>query len=157
MPKSEVKLEVGRRVPSFRSEVGSRLREVEKSFKNRATVAAVCDVSKSTFQNWIEGRADPSFEGLARLSAATGISLDWLATGRGGKDVGTTAPAAVDEDLLCEVIEAVEAVLEERHLTLVPAKKALLLADLYMMILEEEGMEASAKGDLIKRMVRLAS
>ncbi|WP_316978006.1 LexA family transcriptional regulator [Shumkonia mesophila] len=83
MPKSEATFEVGSRVPSFRSEVGSRLREVEKSFKNRATVAAVCGVSKSTFQNWVEGRADPSFEGLSRLSAETGISLDWLATGRG--------------------------------------------------------------------------
>ena len=38
-------------------------------------------VAKSSFQRWVEGRSDPSFEGLSRLAEATGTSLDWLARG----------------------------------------------------------------------------
>jgi transcriptional regulator with XRE-family HTH domain len=67
----------------FESEVGSRLREVEKKFKNREEAAQAAGVAKSTFQRWVEGKADPSFKGLTLLARATGVSLDWLATGEG--------------------------------------------------------------------------
>jgi len=67
--------------PSFREQVGSRLRELEKRFANRSVAAEAAGVVKSTLQNWIEGRADPSFEGMARLARAAGVSVEWLATG----------------------------------------------------------------------------
>lgn len=47
--------------------------------------AAVAEVSTSTFSSWVNGKADPSFEGLWRLAKAAGVSLDWLATGEGPK------------------------------------------------------------------------
>lgn len=76
--------EVGEGVPPFRGELGKRLRELEKQFKNREAAAKAALVAKSTFQNWVEGKADPSFEGLANFARKTGVSLDWLA-GRGGE------------------------------------------------------------------------
>lgn len=80
--KPELGKETGKMVPSFRVELGTRLREVEKRFKNRAEAARAAGVAKSTLQNWIEGKADPSFQGLAALAKAADISMDWLATGR---------------------------------------------------------------------------
>lgn len=78
-PKVERQKEVGSTVPAFRSELGSRLRELEKGFTNRETAAKAAGAAKSTFQSWIEGKADPSFEGLASFARQTGVSLDWLA------------------------------------------------------------------------------
>jgi phage repressor protein C with HTH and peptisase S24 domain len=76
--------ELGHAVPSFRAELGIRLRWIEKTyFQTRADAAEVAAVSKSTLQRWIEGGSDPSFEGLAKLARHTGVSLDWLATGQG--------------------------------------------------------------------------
>lgn len=85
MPKKEPHEKAGTGVPSFRSEVGTRLREVENRFKNRAEAAAAAGVAKSTLQNWIEGKADPSFEGLVKLAEASGVSIEWLAKGGGAR------------------------------------------------------------------------
>jgi transcriptional regulator with XRE-family HTH domain len=71
----------GSTAPSFRAQVGSRLRALEKKFANRAAAAKAAGVAKSTLQSWVEGKADPSFEGLTRLAAAAGVSIEWLATG----------------------------------------------------------------------------
>ena len=70
-------------VPSFRDELGTRLRELEKGFANREEAAKAAGVAKSTLQRWIEGKSDPSFEGLVRLAGAAGVSVEWLATGQG--------------------------------------------------------------------------
>ena len=64
-------------------DIGTRLRAIESVFPNRARAAAAAGVAKSTFQSWVTGERDPSFIALARLCAATGFSLDWLATGEG--------------------------------------------------------------------------
>lgn len=71
---------------AFHVELSTRLRELEKRFVNRDAAANAAGVAKSTFQRWVEGKSDPSFEGLARLANHTGMSLDWLAG-------GTVAPA----------------------------------------------------------------
>ena len=69
-------------VHRFRDELSNRLREAEARFPNRAAAAAAAGVAKSTFQSWVEGKRDPSFEGLAQFAATTGVSLDWIAHGR---------------------------------------------------------------------------
>ena len=82
-------------VHSFRGELSNRLRQAEARFPNRAAAAAAAGVATSTFQSWVEGKRDPSFEGLARFAAATGVSLDWIAHGRTSSaapnDSGSTA------------------------------------------------------------------
>ncbi len=70
-------------VDGFRAELSTRIREIEKRFANRAEAAKAAGVAKSSFQRWVEGKADPSFEGLSQFAAAAGVSLDWLAFGRG--------------------------------------------------------------------------
>lgn len=67
---------------AFRSNLGFRLRELEKRFQNRETAAKAAGVAKSTLQNWIEGKSDPSFLGLVKLCQAAGEDLNWLASGK---------------------------------------------------------------------------
>ncbi|QPC44597.1 helix-turn-helix domain-containing protein [Kaustia mangrovi] len=112
-------------VPSFRTEVGNRLRELEKRFKNRAEAASAAGVAKSTLQSWIEGKADPSFEGLSRLAAKTGTSLDWLA-GRNLGDIGgeesspSSSTSGIQAEVFKEVSRAVARVHKEEGIKLPP-------------------------------------
>lgn len=81
MPNEKADQLAGSTAQSFRSQVGNRLRALEKKFSNRAAAAKAAGVAKSTLQSWVEGKADPSFEGLTRLAAAAGVSMEWLANG----------------------------------------------------------------------------
>lgn len=94
-------------VDSFRDELKTRLRQVERRFKNRAEAANAAGVAKSSFQRWVEGKSDPSFEGLSRLAEAAGISLDWLAYGRPPPDF----VLATDQGLLVGEAKTANAVL----------------------------------------------
>ena len=62
----------------FREGLGERLRQVSAPFANRSEVANSIGVGKSTFQSWVEGRAAPSFEAMARLAQVTNVSPNWL-------------------------------------------------------------------------------
>lgn len=139
----------------FEREVGTRLREVEKLFRNREEAAMAAGVAKSTFQRWVEGKADPSFHGLTRLAAKTGVSLDWLATGwEPDPKTGSTAPAdsgagrgdSVDEALLGNVVEGLERFLEDEDLRLRPDRRARLVVLLYRHMARARAEEA-ARGE----------
>lgn len=65
----------------FREGLGERLRQVSAPFANRTEVAKSIGVGKSTFQSWVEGRAAPSFEAMARLAQVANVSPNWLAFG----------------------------------------------------------------------------
>lgn len=67
--------------PEFRLELGNRLREVERSLGSRERAAKIANVAVSTLQSWVEGKAAARIEALAKLSAETGYTLEWLAFG----------------------------------------------------------------------------
>ena len=115
MPKREENADLGSLPPTFRAEVGMRLRELEKRFTNREAAALAAGVAKSTFQRWVEGKSDASFEGLARLAKETGVSLDWLAYG-----VSQTPSSQAQPALISEVMRAVANTLETEGLQLAP-------------------------------------
>lgn len=156
---------------SFRDEVGSRLREIENEFKNREEAAKAAGVSKSAFQAWVLGKADPSFEGLSRLAKATGYLLDWIATGEGPKSLGEVhadhalheanaphqakAAGGLDDFLLVDTVVEVEDLLDLEGLTgLDSLKKAQLILLVYKRRLESrESGERFTSADIV-RLVR---
>lgn len=83
---SKAPADIKKEVLVYRKEVGNRLREVEKRFANRAEAARSAGVAKSTLQNWIEGKTDPSFLGIVRLAQAADVDVAWLITGEGKPD-----------------------------------------------------------------------
>lgn len=155
--------------PGFRAEVGSRLGELEKQFPNRAAAAKAAGVAKSTFQDWVHGKRDPSFEGLVRFAQATGVSLEWIAYGKDAEKINTSAATDsnvstdFDADILRQVVLAVEEELQNRNKQVSPEGKALLIQEIYIHMREHEAegtrdMRARrALVDWIRRMVTVAS
>lgn len=79
---------------SSKAEISARIRFAADKFNNRAEAANAAGVSKTTVQTWVDGSKSPSFEALARLAGEAGISLDWIATGKGG---GADTPSALNQ------------------------------------------------------------
>lgn len=52
-------------------------------FDSRKQAATVAGVRAEMLTRYSKGQNAPGFDAMARLAAAAGISLDWLATGRG--------------------------------------------------------------------------
>lgn len=144
------------------NEVAERIRTVRRALNlSRPGIAEKLGCSPMSWKAYEQGASWPGGKILSNLRSL-GVSIDWLLTGQGqmfAPPVGDTFPGhagPVNEALLRDVIEAVEQVLGDIRRSMPPAKKALLLTELYMMILEEN-MESATKRDLVRRMVRLAS
>ncbi len=116
---------------TFLAAVGNRLRDVEAHFRNRSLACESAGVSKSTFQRWVNGESDPSFSGLAAIGAETGISLDWIATGKGdmyGRAAVRPSPGTrgaadtIDEELLGSLAGGIAAVHGEAAVEISPTQ-----------------------------------
>ncbi|WP_130472775.1 LexA family transcriptional regulator [Candidatus Magnetaquicoccus inordinatus] len=71
----------------------SRLNDVvnQEDIGNWAQLSKVANIPMSTLQSIKKG-VNPGFDTISRIAAATGISLDWLATGEGPKMRGKHDP-----------------------------------------------------------------
>lgn len=67
----------------FDQELGRRIKRVLELYPSRQKAADVSGRSDDQLAKYIAGRASPTFEAMARLLRAKGVSLDWLATGEG--------------------------------------------------------------------------
>ena len=77
-----------------------RLRLIMQQFGSVADLARAVGVSDNAIYKWVSGRGQPSMMSLVNLSKAAGVSVEWLATGRGGPSKGkseihTSEPAEV--------------------------------------------------------------
>ncbi len=84
--------------------------------QTQAQLAAHCDVRPSAAAQW-EARhgTAPTVENLIKISLATGVAFEWLATGRGAARASVETPAAdveafaqdLDEERLLQVFRRV--------------------------------------------------
>src|SRR5215471_16719244 len=75
-------------IPEF--DLADRMRKaLRESGTGVAEMAAYLDVTRHSVSNWISGRRPPSTQTLRLWALRTGVSYDWLRTGRFG------APAPV--------------------------------------------------------------
>lgn len=83
--------------PTSGMEVGRRLEAAIQLFGTKKEAADTLDISTDQLTRYTKGVVSPPLAVLMRLSSAKGISLDWLATGRGsmrhGDPVATIRPA----------------------------------------------------------------
>jgi phage repressor protein C with HTH and peptisase S24 domain len=59
------------------------LRLIMQQFGSVADLARAVGVSDNAIYKWVSGRGQPSMMSLVNLSKAAGVSVEWLATGRG--------------------------------------------------------------------------
>ncbi|WP_394327906.1 LexA family transcriptional regulator [Ectopseudomonas toyotomiensis] len=72
----------------------SRIAAVADLYESRKQAAATAQVALSSLQRWISGDGMPAFGSVALLASGKGISLDWIATGRGEMFMETRAQEA---------------------------------------------------------------
>jgi len=79
-------------------EFGTRLRLIMQQFGSVADLARAVGVSDNAIYKWVTGRGKPGMLSLVNLAKAAGVSVEWLATGKGqplkGKSEQPAAPAA---------------------------------------------------------------
>lgn len=64
-------------------EFGTRLRLIMQQFGSVADLARAVGVSDNAIYKWVTGRGKPGMSSLVNLAKAAGVSVEWLATGRG--------------------------------------------------------------------------
>ncbi|WP_239690657.1 MULTISPECIES: helix-turn-helix transcriptional regulator [Pseudomonas] len=86
------------------SGIETRIATVAGLFESRKQAAEAAKVALSSLQRWIAGEGMPAFNSLALLASAVGVSLDWIASGRGEMYPSEGAQAqAVDESIYAYV------------------------------------------------------
>lgn len=163
---------VGRSGPSSSAELGQRVTQMLDLLPTRKKAAEITRKNPDTITAWSKGEQLSTFDSLAELAAATGVSLDWVATGAGpmmradlvaevgGKVVVMECkaqPAPVDEETLSVAIQAVDEFLLERRLTLPPDKRAAVVATLYSLAADEESKGIASNPKTVARLFRLAA
>jgi transcriptional regulator with XRE-family HTH domain len=125
------------------------LKAVLDLFRTRQQAAEAAAISTDQLVKYLRNKANPSFEVMARLCRAQGVSLDWLATGEGPmleRDRGDATQAnvvpfeargAADLQLMRECVEAIEELLGELGKHATPAEKGELVTAAYRLVLEE--------------------
>lgn len=73
----------------------TRIAAVADLYESRKQAALTADAALSSLQRWIAGEGMPAFDSVALLATAKGVSLDWIATGKGEMFVGAAKKEAV--------------------------------------------------------------
>lgn len=66
----------------------TRIAAVADLYESRKQAALTADAALSSLQRWIAGDGMPAFDSVALLATAKGVSLDWIATGKGEMFLG---------------------------------------------------------------------
>lgn len=61
----------------------TRIAAVADLYESRKQAAAMAEAALSSLQRWIAGEGMPAFDSVALLASGKGVSLDWIATGKG--------------------------------------------------------------------------
>jgi len=149
--------ELGTAVPSSRVELGTRIGKVCELIGTRDNAANAAGLSVDQLTHYIFARAKPGFLALKGICAAAGVSMDWMATGKGEMLVkDRNIDGKVDESLLFDAIEAVEEYLADNNFYVEPKKKALLIRELIMITIEDEESGRVKITGKLSRLVQLA-
>lgn len=89
-------------------DLGMRIRSARiRAGLSQAELAIQISVSRTAVANWesSKSRTRPSSERLEAISHKTGVSWEWLATGRGSASVSNDDALAADVDLVEDPVE----------------------------------------------------
>jgi transcriptional regulator with XRE-family HTH domain len=79
----------------------SRLREALESYGSASAIARAIDRSEGAVRKWLRGQSEPSVSDLRAICETTGVSVEWLVTGRGNKQgitgIGRNPPTPYGE------------------------------------------------------------
>lgn len=97
-------------------------------------------VSEGVVRKYVKGGAEPTVSRLIAMADAAGVSINWLATGRGSKneDIANKAfKSDIDINSLSKAIELLDEALLVTSKSMNPKKKAELISALYELEVSE--------------------
>jgi transcriptional regulator with XRE-family HTH domain len=114
------------------SSIGGRIR-IARGGASQKRTALLLDVGITTLQRWENNVTSPTVDSLNHIAKTLGVNACWLLTGEGVARGESPSPAGreVDTDFLTQIIEGVEAYLDEQNAELPADKKAGLITLLY--------------------------
>ncbi|MBI1207335.1 MAG: helix-turn-helix domain-containing protein [Azospirillum sp.] len=120
----------------------SRIETIISLLGSPMGLARGAGLSRRVIDNYRTGQSDPSRERLIALAEAAGVTVEWLATGKGPMHRPShaappgheTSPAAIDAELLSRVIDGVSSVVCEAGQALTSNHQAETTARLYAEI-----------------------
>lgn len=158
----------------YRKGLISRLRDVlngetARSFAQRA------DIPQSTFNKIATGESEPRAFTLLKIADTANVSLHWLVTGEGPKDIRRSQgspdqntldamnfkdqgpPAPLDQDLLMMIIEELENFRSQHNLKWDNKQKSRLITLGYAMMLAEREKGNQVGPEMMRYLMQAAS
>lgn len=110
---------------------------------SRKKASEVAGKSVDMLISYAKGRIDAPFQVLTKLAEATGVSLDWLATGKGPMRLSKTdqaitsvvGPIEIDEELHGRVVDGIVKLYDAEKVRLQPIDLGRLSVRMYADIL----------------------
>lgn len=146
-------------LPSYRQKLGGRVAAVIEAVGGVKAAADIAEKSVKQLGRYVSGDSEPSLEVLARLASAAGMEIeDVLAGDRAppAMSAGAAAGDAVRSDVLAGALAAVEELMLQRQVALLPDKKAKLVAIVYGQLTKGDGSSQIRRGE-IENLLDLAS
>lgn len=146
----------GTGVPVLCPGIGTRIKLAAGRIGSRKSAAYAAGVSEDMLYRYIREKRAPSFGAMAGLTAAAGVSMEWLATGEGQPDQGAEAPTRlgrpdVDLDSLEEVTVKVLALLDKRRPDLSAKARGRIVRLVYeFYIRQEKPMDEASLDNVIE-------
>lgn len=94
-------------------------------------------VNLKTVSNYTRGFSEPKIVSLTRIAQTCGVSLDWIATGKGPKRL-EESHTAFDREHLAAAIQAVDELEEAKGFSFTPEQKTELILITYESIIAEK-------------------
>lgn len=141
-------------VSGYTSGIGDRINEISRRAGGKRRLAEMAGLSESQLHRITSGESQAKIENVAAMAINCGVSIDWLATGRGAAGTqGVAEHAALYQGasaLLRDVLIAVEKILEEHALPMAPEKKAEMILLLYDFSQAKGKVDDAAVGRLLR-------
>lgn len=128
-----------RPIQSAESDIGSRIASLIPEGESQNAFARRCGIGDTTLRKYLAG-AQPSSDRLVAMADAAGVSIEWLASGRGSRkrigDLAAQGSPLSDRARLAIAVRAVEEGLAAVGKKMLPAKKAELICAAYDLLAE---------------------
>ena len=147
-------------VSVFTSGIGTRISELSRLVGGKKKLAEIASISESQLHRYVAGQSQPTIEPIAAMSHTTGVSLDWLATGKGsmhisGDEAATLRPGTLDRDIMTDVIRVVTEELSLKGVFPEIDRVRVLMLLLHDEIYESKQQDQEPNKDKIMRLIQL--
>jgi len=142
-----------------KDDLRDRLRQCAELAGSGDALSQKTAIPRRTLETYLTGESEPKASRLVAIAAAAGVSVDWLATGRGERGLG--AVPALDAEFNARIVESVVTVYKECGAAISPRDLGRVVAEIHNEIAlaglqsfeEKTGALSLASGQLRRRLL----